>query len=258
MVLTPRPPLHRPDIEVQRDHGGDGEGETCREGTRFRRKATAYPILLPSPSPMKPIITAAAGRWRGVGGEEPLKTLLVLRHAKSDRGDRTLRDHDRPLAPRGEGDAPLMGTALAALDLIPDCILTSTATRARDTARLVAAAMGYGGEIIEDATLYAASVDALLDALRECDEEACVLLVGHNPGLEELICLLTGGDDAQTVVRLPTAALACLALDIEEWAEVHEACGHLAWLLTPRIVYPLLHAARDVAPPTTDPAGGVY
>ncbi len=80
-----------------------------------------------------------------------MKTLLVLRHAKSDRSNDTLRDHDRPLAPRGEADAPRMGAALAALDMIPDCIVTSTAVRARETAHLVAAAMGYGGAVIEEA-----------------------------------------------------------------------------------------------------------
>lgn len=174
------------------------------------------------------------------------KRLLVLRHAKSDRGDKATHDHDRPLAPRGAADAPRMGIALAALDAIPDCILTSTAVRAHETTRLVAAAMGYGGEIVEEADIYAASVDTLLDLLRDCDEEATVLLVGHNPGLEELICLLTGGMGAEPMVRLPTAGLACVALDIEEWSQLLPESGLLQWFLTPRIVYPLLHASRDL------------
>lgn len=174
------------------------------------------------------------------------KTLLVLRHAKSDRGDKAARDHDRPLASRGEADAPRMGTTLAALDAIPDCILTSTAVRARETTRLVAAAMGYDGEIVEEADIYAASVDMLLDVLRDYDEETTVLLVGHNPGLEELICLLTGGVGAEPIVRLPTAGLACLALDIEYWSQLVPESGLLQWFLTPRIVYPLLHVSRDL------------
>jgi len=174
-----------------------------------------------------------------------MKRLLVLRHAKSDRSDTALRDHDRPLAARGEADAPTIGVTLAALDAIPDAILTSTAVRARETARLVAAAMGYGGEIVEEPDLYAASADALLHALQDCDDAATVLLVGHNPGLEELIGLLTGGLEAGPIVRLPTASLACLALDIEGWLHIHERCGLLHWFLTPRIVSPLLHASRD-------------
>jgi phosphohistidine phosphatase len=172
-----------------------------------------------------------------------MKTLLVLRHAKSDRSDGARRDHDRPLAPRGEADAPRMGAALAALGLVPDYVVTSTAARARETTRLVAAAMGYGGEIIEEAEVYGASVDTLRDVLRECDDEvATALLVGHNPGLEELVCLLTGGEDAAAMLRLPTAGLACIALDIDDWSRLRPACGLLQWFLTPRIVAPLLHA----------------
>jgi phosphohistidine phosphatase len=174
-----------------------------------------------------------------------MKTLLVLRHAKSDRSDRALRDHDRPLAPRGEADAPLMGTALAALGLAPDCIVTSTAVRAQETTRLVAAAMAYDGEIIEESDVYGASVDTLLHVLRACDDEAATaLLVGHNPGLEELICLLTGGEGAAGILRLPTAGLACIALDIDEWSHLRPACGLLQWFLTPRAVAPLLRANR--------------
>ncbi len=174
-----------------------------------------------------------------------MKTLLVLRHAKSDRSDTTLRDHDRPLAPRGEADAPLIGVALAALDATPDCILTSTAVRARETTRLVAAAMAYDGPVVERDAVYGASVDALLDALRECGpNDAAVLLVGHNPGLEELVALLTGGEASPPIVRLPTAALACIALDIDDWPAIHAACGQLEWLLSPRVLRPLLHASR--------------
>lgn len=171
-----------------------------------------------------------------------MKTLLVLRHAKSDRGDPAIHDHDRPLAPRGEADAPQMGIALRALGVIPDYLLTSTARRARETARLAAAAMGYDGQIIEEPGIYGAPVDTLLDSLRACDGASTVLLVGHNPGLEELICLLAGGVDADPILRLPTAGLACLALDIEEWSHLLPACGLLHWLLTPRIVSPLLRA----------------
>ena len=175
-----------------------------------------------------------------------MKTLFVLRHAKSDRGDKAIHDHDRPLAPRGEADAPQMGIALAALGMIPDCLLTSTAVRARETTRLVAAAMGYDSQVIEEPGIYAASVDTLLDVLRACDDASTVLLVGHNPGLEELICLLTGGVDAEPIVRLPTAGLACVSLDIEEWPHLLPECGLLHWLLTPRIVSPLLSASRNL------------
>lgn len=138
-----------------------------------------------------------------------------------------------------------MGTALAALAAIPDRILTSTAVRAVETTRLVAMAMGYDGEIVEEPHIYAASVSALLDVLHDSGDEETVLLVGHNPGLEELIGLLTGGMDAEPMIRLPTAGLACLALHIAAWSEIRDGCGLLQWFLTPRVVSPLLHATRD-------------
>lgn len=174
-----------------------------------------------------------------------MKTLLVLRHAKAERGDTAMRDHDRPLAPRGEADAPHMGIALRALGAIPDRLLTSPAVRACETARFVAAAMGYNGPIVEETSIYAASVETLLAVLCACDDASTVLLVGHNPGLEELIGLLAGGVDAEPMVRLPTAGLAYLSLDIEGWPHLRPACGQLHWLLTPRIVSPLLHATHD-------------
>src|ERR1041385_4366502 len=111
-----------------------------------------------------------------------MKTLLILRHAKSDRSDAGLRDHDRPLAPRGEADAPRMGALLKVLDCIPDRIITSTAVRARDTAHLVAAAMGYDGPLDEREHLYGGGTDGAMRELRACDGAAeTVLLVGHNP-----------------------------------------------------------------------------
>jgi len=168
-----------------------------------------------------------------------MRTLLVLRHAKSDRSDPCLPDHDRPLAPHGEADAPRIGAALAALAVMPDCIITSTAVRARDTAHLVVAAFAdnYNGRIDERDTVYAADVPALLTVLRACDDaHETVLLVGHNPGLEDLISVLVGGGEMHPVTRLPTAALACLSLDIAHWAAIDAASGSLAWLLTPRIL----------------------
>src|SRR5262249_20163007 len=91
------------------------------------------------------------------GAEGTMKTLLVLRHAKSDRSDPGIVDHDRPLAPRGETAAPRMGAAPAALGNVPDAIVTSPAVRARDTARLAATGMGYDGPITETRVMYAAA-----------------------------------------------------------------------------------------------------
>lgn len=164
-----------------------------------------------------------------------MKTLLILRHAKSSWKDASLPDHDRPLKKRGERAAAQMGRLLAEKALTPQRILSSTATRARATAELCAAACGYTGEIVATPEFYAAGPPAYLKALRQLDDAyQRVMVVGHNPGLEYLVELLTG----QTAL-LPTAALARVELPITTWEELFTAPkGTLAALWTP-------HEAED-------------
>ena len=147
-----------------------------------------------------------------------MKTLLVLRHAKSSWDDSALDDHERPLNARGEEDAPRMGQLAREEGLAPDLIVSSDAVRARLTAEAMADATG--GRILLDARLYHASATEILAVLRSVVEHsdvengvATVMIVGHNPGLEQLIALLTGELEA-----LPTAALAEIALPIERWS----------------------------------------
>ena len=145
-----------------------------------------------------------------------MKTLLILRHAKSSWKDETLPDFDRPLNKRGQEDAPRMGKLLHNEGLVPDLIISSDAQRARTTAELVAEESHYEGEIVFLRDLYAAEPEAYLDALaRLGGETACVMIVGHNPGLEELLQELTG-----ELQPLPTAALAQVALQLEHWSEL--------------------------------------
>jgi phosphohistidine phosphatase len=147
-----------------------------------------------------------------------VKTLLILRHAKSSWRDSGLADHDRPLNKRGQRDAPRMGRLLRQEDLVPDMIVSSSAVRARKTAQLAIEAMGYDGELRLADELYAAEPEAYLDALQSLpDIYECVMVIGHNPGLEELLELLIG--DWQ---RLPTAALAAVRLDLETWQDISE------------------------------------
>lgn len=153
-----------------------------------------------------------------------------MRHAKSGWDDPALPDHDRPLAPRGERDAPRMGAALAALGGVPDRIIASTARRARDTAHLAAAVMDYAGTVIEERAVYAASGAVLLEVIaRHANACDTLLLVGHNPGVEELLGLLITGTTHDAAIRMPTAALARVAL-------ASPGSGTLEWLLTPRAV----------------------
>ncbi len=160
-----------------------------------------------------------------------MKTLLLMRHAKSSRDDPGTADHERPLNDRGRRDAPTMGSRLASAGLIPDGVLSSDALRARQTAEAAAAAAGFRKSIRYLASLYAAEPAACLAALRELpDDENRVLLIGHNPETEDLIKLLTGQE-----VAMPTAAIAHLDLPIERWSDLtSQTRGELVKVLRPK------------------------
>src|SRR5215470_18877532 len=122
-----------------------------------------------------------------------MKTLLVLRHAKSSWNDPALHDHERPLNKRGQRDAPRMGELVREYGLIPDVVISSDAVRARLTAEAVAETARYAGQILLDPHLYmacAADILSLLPTVRENADR--VMIVGHNPGLEKLVEQLTG------------------------------------------------------------------
>ena len=159
-----------------------------------------------------------------------MKTLLLLRHAKSSWKQPGLHDHERPLNKRGKKEAPRVGKYLKENDLVPDLILSSTARRAQDTARAVAEECAYREEIELKGDLYLSDTDCYLDVLRSLpDDINCVLVVGHNPDLEELLSLLT--DATQ---HLTTAALAQVDLPISNWQELNEATdGRLQNLWSP-------------------------
>lgn len=160
-----------------------------------------------------------------------MRTLLVLRHAKSDWSDSGAHDHDRPLNHRGERDAPRVGELLRQQRLIPDLVISSDAVRAHTTARAVCQAAGYAGEIRLDHSLYLAAPDDLICVLRSAEDHAgIVMVVGHNPGLEGLISQLTGEP-----AYLPTATLAKLLLPIERWRDLDEStAGSLSDVWRPK------------------------
>lgn len=160
-----------------------------------------------------------------------MKTLLILRHAKSSWKDDTLPDHDRPLNKRGKQDAPRMGKLLQEKGLVPDLIISSTAKRARKTAEMVAEESGYEGEIQLERDLYAFEPTAYLEELAQIEDHfQTILIVGHNPGLEELVEQLTG-----KFARLPTAALAQVSLPVESWSDLDEETqGQLSNLWRPK------------------------
>lgn len=159
-----------------------------------------------------------------------MKTLFLLRHAKSSWNDASLTDFERPLNERGQNAAPLIGEFMRRQKLRPNLILCSPAERARQTIALVSQAAAFKAELRYDERIYAATRARLSAVVSQIDEGVGkVLLVGHNPGLEELIESLTG-----EVLRMPTAALALITLNIERWAETREQCGQLIQLVKPK------------------------
>jgi phosphohistidine phosphatase len=160
-----------------------------------------------------------------------MKTLLILRHAKSSWADPGMADHDRRLNDRGKRDAPRMGKLIAELGLHPDIIVSSSAKRARSTAKRVIEAGGFTcpKQLLEE--LYLAPANTYIETLRQLgDAGDCVLAIGHNPGLEQLVATLTG--DFET---LPTAALVQIDFDIDSWAELPcEPKGQLRGVWRPK------------------------
>ena len=161
-----------------------------------------------------------------------MKTLLILRHAKSSR-KKPVDDHDRPLNKRGKSDAPRMGKVLREAGLQPDLIISSTAKRARSTAEKVAQHSGHPGVVELSNDLYLGGPESYCCVLRGVsDAHESVLVVGHNPGLEMLFEALTGQDE-----MLPTAALAHVRVEIERWEEFDEnARGKLVEIWRPRLL----------------------
>ncbi|MFD4624855.1 SixA phosphatase family protein [Streptomyces sp. NPDC058475] len=171
-------------------------------------------------------------------GAGPLRRLVVLRHAKSAWPE-GVSDHERPLAPRGRRDAPAAGRALAEADCLPDLALCSTAVRARQTWELAAEQWGTPPPVRLDERLYAADVPELLAVVREVpDQVGTLLLIGHNPGLEELVLDLAGDglDDALDHVRtkFPTSAVAVLAWHGSSWRELAPGTALLTDVAVPR------------------------
>jgi phosphohistidine phosphatase len=168
-----------------------------------------------------------------------MKLLTLFRHGKSDWETGSEDDFDRPLKDRGRKDTPMMGKFMATIGATPDLLVSSPAVRAAQTAELLAPAMGYAGEIRWEEAVYAASAGELMSLLRHLPDEADhVLLVGHNPGFEDLAGRLIGADayGMASGMRLPTAAAAHLALNVDSWNAVQANSGQLIWLVNPRML----------------------
>lgn len=167
-----------------------------------------------------------------------MKTLTLLRHAKSGWDDPVARDFDRPLNPKGQRAAAMVGRHMRALGLRFDHVVASPAVRVVQTLDHVGT--GYGSDLapLWDQRAYLASAATLLDIVRELpDTVDSALIVGHNPGLEELTLLLAAKTEALrdvVEIKFPTASLAELHLPAEHWEDVASHSGALARFVRPR------------------------
>jgi phosphohistidine phosphatase len=161
-----------------------------------------------------------------------VKQLILFRHAKSSWDD-DVDDVDRPLAPRGERDAPRMGKRLKARHARPALIIASHATRAQQTADLVARALGIGAtQRKTDKALYLAPPDAILGVVAgQDDAHSCLLLVGHNPGLSELVNRLLPD---LALDNLPTSGVVAIDLATTRWKDAGSADAKLAYYDYPK------------------------
>ena len=159
---------------------------------------------------------------------DQMRTLYLLRHAKSSWQDESLADFDRPLKKRGREAAKLVGKLIASEKVSDLLIVSSSAQRTRETTELVLKSVK--AEVLHDPEIYEADLPSLLEVLsRLSDDRKTVILVGHNPGMEILVRYLT-----REVAVMPTAALAKIVIDNSSWKALSEGCGRLEWLTTPK------------------------
>ena len=145
-----------------------------------------------------------------------MKTLLLMRHAKSSWKQLDLEDHERPLNHRGLKDAPRMGKLLFELELLPQLVLSSSAVRSRETVEEMVKVVDFKGEATYLDEFFMAEPEVYLDALRKLpDSLERVMVLGHNPGLEGLLNMLTG-----RIEPLPTGSIAYITLPIKRWDEL--------------------------------------
>ncbi len=173
-----------------------------------------------------------------------MKSLTLLRHAKSGWNDPVSRDFDRPLNPRGRKAARTVALEMKARGLAFDLVLASPARRVIETLAEVEAAYGPLGPQYDE-RLYLASTATLIEIVRATPDSADrLLLVGHNPGLEEIALRLSSRDEGglrgEVEVKYPTGTVAEIGLAVEHWAEVKEGIGQIVRFIRPRDLDPAL------------------
>ena len=160
-----------------------------------------------------------------------MKNLLVMRHAKSDWGN-NLPDIERPLNKRGKKAAPVMGKELLKRNKKPGLILSSPAKRAVSTAKRVIEAIDYKKEMLIVKDFYFGYMEHIINSIKTIDSENDIIMViGHNPLWEDLIAELSS---KSSFITMPTAAIASLVFETDDWSSITEHSGKLEWIITPQ------------------------
>lgn len=165
-----------------------------------------------------------------------MKYILLLRHAKSSWDDSSLDDFDRPLAKRGLKDAPRMGVFARESGYVPDLIISSPAERARQTTELFCESAEVDkNHLTWNEDLYYGSVSEYLKAIQAAGSGNILMLVGHNPLMEQTVSLLCNKGQ-NYVACMPTAALVCLEHPATAWEQIRKGTARLKWMVIPKLV----------------------
>ena len=168
-----------------------------------------------------------------------MRRLLLFRHSKSERPEPGGRDHARTLTERGRSDAETIGTYMARHALVPDRVLVSTVARAQETWKHLATAFRPAPAARSEQRLYNATPQAILDLHKDMPAAAgSVLVIGHNPGLQELAVMLIASSDIEACESLrekfPTSGLAIIDFAFDEWSKLHPHAGRLERFVSPK------------------------
>ena len=165
-----------------------------------------------------------------------MKTLYVVRHAKSSWDDPDVGDFERPLNARGKRDAPRMGKRLKEKEITPDCVMSSPARRALSTAKRICKILGFEKENIKtDRKLYHASEETLLSVVHGIKNKYnTVFIFGHNPGITDFANLLIPEENAIIINNVPTCGIAAFSFDVDDWADVQWRKGKLLFFDYPK------------------------
>jgi phosphohistidine phosphatase len=167
----------------------------------------------------------------------PMKHLSILRHAKAEPIADFPNDFDRPLTSRGVKDARHTGQLLATIAPAVDWIVSSPAQRTRDTADAVVEKLGFARGVIWQAAIYAAEAETLLTVIAQTPDDAeHLLIIGHNPGMAELVSGLVAGSPSRLGMHMPTAGLAYITLELFAWNKIRWGSGTLHFLLRPKLL----------------------